>query len=338
VLLGTICRIFFLFRSTLDCLLAPCRALRVHKGEPVKRVMVVLSCLALVGSGCAKKGTGATGADSPKPAGATPPRLAVTGTEYDFGIPAEIEGGVVNLDFQNTGKKKHEAIIVKVGSTAKDQVVKDITALVKGEGAPTPDYLDIYGGAAEVAAGSSKSVDVKLAKGSYALVCTLSDNDSLDDPSKGPENAPLHLAQGMYKPFTVTSENAATMPAEEGTVVAKDYSFELPALAAGTHTLVFRNEGKQPHFASISEFPEGVTEQQARAAFQAALTSEQGPPPGTPEPVDIGFAGPLSADGEQTFDLDLKGGRTYVVVCFMSDRAGGPPHAIGQNMITFFTT
>jgi hypothetical protein len=297
-------------------------------------MVVGLSCLALVGSGCARKQTGATGSGS----GATPTKLAVAGTEYDFDIPAEIEGGVVNLDFTNDGKKKHEAIIVKVGSTAKDQVINDITALVKGEGAPTPDYLDIYGGAAEVPAGSSTSVNVRLAKGSYALICTLSDNDSLDDPSKGPENAPLHLAQGMFKPFKVTSENTAKMPAEEGTVVAKDYSFEFPKLGAGRHTLVFRNEGKQPHFASISEFPEGVTGEGAKAAFRALLASEQGPPPGTPEPVDIGFAGPLSGGGEQTFDVELKGGRTYVVVCFMSDRAGGPPHAISRNMVSFFTT
>jgi hypothetical protein len=304
----------------------------------VKRMVVVLSCLALVGSGCARKETGATGSSLPAPARATPTSLAVTGTEYDFDIPAEVEGGVVSLGFNNDGKKKHEAIVVGVGSTPKDQVVKDISALVKGEGAPTPDYLDIYGGASEVAAGASKSVDVKLPEGSYALICTLSDNDSLDDPEKGPDNAPLHMAEGMYKPFRVTSENTTTMPAEEGTVVAKDYSFEFPKLAAGTHTLVFRNDGKQPHFASISEFPEGVTEEQAKAAFHAALASEQGPPPGTPEPVDVGFAGPLSGGGEQTFALDLKSGRTYVVVCFMSDRPGGPPHAIAHNMIAFFTT
>lgn len=304
----------------------------------MKRIAVVLSCLALVGSACTKKQTGASGTSSPSPAPAAPAALAVTGTEYGFGIPAQVEGGVVSLDFTNTGKKKHEAIVVKVGATPKDQVVKDIAALVQGEGAPTPDYLDIYGGATEVAAGATQSVDIKLPKGSYVLVCTLTDNDSLVDPESGPENAPLHMAEGMYTPFEVTSESTAAMPAEEGTVVAKDYSFEFPKLTAGKHTLLFRNDGVQPHFASISEFPEGVTEDQARKAFGALMASEQGPPPGTPVPVDVAFAGPLSGGGEQTFGMDLKSGRTYVVVCFMSDRAGGPPHAIGQNMISFFTT
>jgi hypothetical protein len=33
----------------------------------------------------------------------------------------------------------------------------------------------------------------------------------------------------------------------------------------------------------------------------------------------------------------FESGRTYVLACFISDRAGGPPHAIAHDMYKVFT-
>jgi hypothetical protein len=35
--------------------------------------------------------------------------------------------------------------------------------------------------------------------------------------------------------------------------------------------------------------------------------------------------------------IDAKAGRTYVVLCFVSDKAGGPPHAIAHHLFKVFT-
>ena len=37
-----------------------------------------------------------------------------------------------------------------------------------------------------------------------------------------------------------------------------------------------------------------------------------------------------------TFTTDLKEGNTYAVLCFISDREGGPPHAIAHEMAKVF--
>jgi hypothetical protein len=297
----------------------------------MKRMVAGMACVALAATGCAGW-RAESSTDSSKPA-----KVAVTGTEYGFDMPAKITGGVVTLTFANDGKKEHEAIVLEVGSAEQEQVVEDVSALVQGQGAPTPDYLDFFGGAADVPAGETRTVDLRLPEGRYALVCALSDNDSLDDPESGPEDAPLHMAVGMYEPFEVVAENEAKMPAVDGTIVADDFSFDVPKLGTGEHKLSLRNDGKEPHFGLIAEFGEGVTEEQARAAFRTLMESEGPPPPGTTHPRDVAFAGPLSAGGEQTFTLELKPDRTYVALCFMSNRSGGPPHA-AHGMVEFFTT
>ena len=38
-----------------------------------------------------------------------------------------------------------------------------------------------------------------------------------------------------------------------------------------------------------------------------------------------------------TFEVELTAGRTYMLACFIQDRAGGPPHAFGHGMIETFT-
>ena len=38
-----------------------------------------------------------------------------------------------------------------------------------------------------------------------------------------------------------------------------------------------------------------------------------------------------------TFTATLEAGRTYVVLCFVSDKTGGPPHAIAHHMFKIFT-
>jgi hypothetical protein len=259
-----------------------------------------------------------------------------------FYFPPEIAGGVIRLTLENSGKLKHEAVIVAAGDTPLDRVKQDLVPLVKGEGPPTPDYLHYRGGVSLVPGGTSEMSFLTLPPGNYVMICTLTDADTLkSDAGRPTQPAPrFHFELGMATPFTVKKTNTAVMPPTDGTVVARDWAFDLPQLPVGFKVLTFRNDGQQDHSVAVAEFPDEVDEAAAKAAFAKLLAAdEQHPPPDdTPIPDDVAFAGPLSPGAQSTFPMNLKVHRTYVFACYMSDRAGGPLHAHGKNMVAYGTT
>jgi hypothetical protein len=276
------------------------------------------------------------------------PSVTVTARDYSFEVPPEIDGGVVRVTLQNSGKMKHEAVIVAAGDTPMDRLKQDLTQIVAGEGRPTPEYLRFQGGVSLVPGGTSEMSFLTLPPGDYAMVCTLTDADSLttDIPSDGAGPPPaeealrFHYDLGMATPFTVKKTNTATMPPTDGTVLARDWAFEVPALDPGFKVLTFRNEGMQDHSLAVAEFPDDVDEATAKAAFEKLLAAdaEHPAPDNTPVPQDVAFAGPLSAGGQSTFPMNLKVHRTYVFACYMTDRTGGPLHATGKGMVAYGTT
>jgi hypothetical protein len=271
------------------------------------------------------------------------PSVTVTARDYSFEVPPEIDGGVVRVTLQNNGKMKHEAVIVAAGDTPMDKLKQDLTQVVSGEGRPTPDYLRFQGGVSLVPGGTSEMSFLTLPPGNYAMVCTLTDADSLTDPAGPPpkeEELQFHYNLGMATPFTVKKTNTATMPPTDGAVLARDWAFEIPALAPGFKVLTFRNDGQQDHSLAVAEFPDDVDEASAKAAFQKLLAAdaEHPAPDDTPVPQDVAFAGPLSAGGQSTFPMNLKVHRTYVFACYMTDRTGGPLHATGKGMVAYATT
>jgi hypothetical protein len=143
----------------------------------------------------------------------------------------------------------------------------------------------------------------------------------------------------MAVPFTVKTTGPAVMPATDGTILARDWSFDLPPLPPGTKTLTFANDGQQDHSLAVAEFADGIDADAARTAFEAILAADKAhpPPDDVPVPDDVAFAGPLSTGGRATFALGLKPNRTYVFACYMTDRAGGPQHATGKHMVAYAT-
>ena len=277
---------------------------------------------------------------------ATPPSVTVTARDYGFDVPNEIEGGVVRLTLQNDGKRKHEAVIVAAGDTPLAKLKQDLTPIVKGDGKPTPAYIRFQGGVSLVPGGTSAMSTLTLPPGKYVMVCTLTDADSLEadkNPAAGPPSAKdqrFHYDLGMAVPFTVSRTNTVAMPPTDGTILARDWSFEVPPLSPGTRTLNFRNDGQQDHSLAVAEFAEGVDAARARTAFETLLAADADhpPPDDLPTPADVAFAGPLSAGGQSTFTVALKPNRTYVFACYMSDRTGGPLHAKDKGMVAYATT
>ena len=271
-----------------------------------------------------------------------PPSVTVTARDYGFDIPPEIEGGVIRMTLQNNGKLKHEAVIVATGDTPLDRVKQDLTPVVEGAGKPTADYLRFQGGVSLVPGGTSEMAFLTLPVGNYAVVCTLTDADSLSDDA-GPRSAEaqrFHYDLGMAVPFTVKKANTATMPPTDGTVTARDWAFDIPPPVPGFKVFTFRNDGQQDHSLAVAEFPDGMDEAAAREAFETILAAdaEHPAPDDTPVPEDVAFAGPISAGAQTTFPMNVKVHRTYVFACYMSDRTGGPLHATGKHMVSYATT
>ena len=312
-----------------------------------RRPLTFLGLLAVLIAGCRGGGTGADRAaaktSSTTVPVATPTGVTVRAREYGFDLPPELEGGVVRLTLQNDGKLKHEAVIVAVGDTPLARLKQDLTPIVKGEGKPTPGYVRFQGGVSLVPGGTSATSTFALPAGNYVMVCTLTDADSLD-ATAGPPPARaerFHYELGMAVPFAVKATNTAVVPLTDGTILARDWSFEVPALAPGTRTFTFRNDGEQDHSLAVAEFADGIDPGAAKSAFDAFLAADAAgkpPPDDLPTPDDVAFAGPLSSGGRATFAVELKPDRTYVFACYMTDRTGGPRHATGKGMVAYATT
>lgn len=284
---------------------------------------IVLLTVALLGSACSKKELASVLT-----------KLGITTSEYSFaGAPATTKGGVVEMTVTNAGKQPHEASMVELKDAAKgkDDLIKAFPGLMQGQ--PFPAWIGRFTGLGEVKAGSTYTGRFTLPVGRFLLVCTLSDEGP---DGEGIEGAKSHLELGMATEVTVTDAPAGAPTAPDGTIVAKDYTFEVPALTAGKRSLVFRNAGPMAdHFAVVFEFAAGVDVPGAEKIV-AGLLSEAGPPEGTVPPKDIATTAAYSPDLAGTFDVTFQTGRTYGLACFLSDRTGGPPHAVGKKMTTVF--
>lgn len=269
--------------------------------------------------------------------------IEITAVDYAFeDAPEEIAAGVVALSFDNQGKIDHEATFVEIGDTPLDQFLEDFPPVL--EGGPFPEYAEHVAAPLEVPGGESAEVTFTLAEGTYALFCTLTGDADAPPPAEGEEGeegAP-HFTLGMAQTITVGPAGEVTdLPEADGSITAKDYTFE-PDIEAGDTTINFVNDGPaQVHFASVSVFPEGTDVATAEESFAALLASEEGAPPpeGAVEPEDFAFSGIFSAGLGSQFTVPggFESGRTYLLACFISDRAGGPPHAIGNQMYKAFT-
>ncbi len=167
------------------------------------------------------------------------------------------------------------------------------------------------------------------------------DEPLAEEPAGGEgEGEGAGMPEVVTAALMVTAGDAtAELPEADGEIVARDYEFE--ATLDGPGTINFRNEGPQQfHHAVVMDFgtndPAAVEE-----AFPAILESE-GDPSALPATGDLdmdevdfefGGSGVFGPDGAAgTFEADIVEGNTYVLVCFIQDRTGGPPHAIAYDM------
>lgn len=274
------------------------------RGERLSALSVIIAAGAVL-AGCG-------GDDSKKSAGRLAPegtklsRLNVSVTEPTPGrlrylAPRSIRGGLVEIRLTNIGKIARRAQLWRVGE---GHTVKE--ALRRRHA--LPPWLVRAGGVGLTRGNQAGTSVQQLTPGSYYVT------------GAGDERADV-------APLRVTAGGAgAKLPEAAARVTAVDYAYQFSGLQAGPTAIEFVNTGKEPHHAFFAPMQPGVSLDDVKEFFAGKSV---GPPPVDPEATKETAV--LEGGERQVTRLDLDRGR-YAVLCFVSDRAGGPPH-IAKGMV-----
>jgi hypothetical protein len=222
--------------------------------------------------------------------------------------PTSANAGLVDITLENRGKRLHDAQLFRVagGQTAAETIGALGQALQAG--APLPDWLTYAGGVQATEAGASQTVTQALEPGTYYV----GDIEGTSGPPE-PSTVPKIVVSG--------EAGDSELPESESTVRAFEYGFEAEGLTAGRNQVLFENTGGEPHHLEAFPLLAGSTIEDVRAFVK----TEKGKPP-------VNFDQPtvttiLEGGTSQLVTLDMDPGK-YALLCFVSDRQGGPPHAV----------
>jgi hypothetical protein len=266
--------------------------------------LAVVAVLGLAGAGCGDDDDEGGGGGGESQA-AKPSKLAIelSGSQEKptFSVPKSVKGGVTEISFTNSAKGEHSAQLVRAegGHTAKE-------ALAAGQawgenGKALPEWALVAGGLGDVPTGETASVTQELQPGKY-VVADLSSNASAE--------------------FEITGDSGSgELASEGGTIEATEYKFTSTGLKPGTNPVAFDNAGGEPHFIAGVKVKPGSTIEDVRKFFQ----TEKGQPP--IDESETFSTAVIEGGDSQSVELELKEGK-YALLCFVPDRAGGPPHAV----------
>jgi hypothetical protein len=267
-------------------------------------LLALVACAGLAACGSDDDG-GTTAANE------TPEQLTFVMTGSDMAVQGKPTAGLTEMTFRNDARGEHEAQLVRVeGDQSEAEVLRQFAQT--GEGAPTPDWLRAAGGAGPASAGEEVSSTQVLVPGTYYAI----------DSNGGRRPA--------YAKFEVTGEASDDeLPAADAKITARDFTFTASGLRAGLNEVTFDNAGREIHHVIALPLAQGRTLADARR-FLTSDGRSAGPPP-----VDFERGANASAfDGGTSGNVQLRlQSGDYVLVCFISNRAGGPPHAL-MGMIT----
>ena len=245
-------------------------------------------------------------ASAPAPTAPAPRIIKVQAHDYAFAAPETIQAGLVTIQLENHGQEPHHGQLARLNDGV--TMERFLGALQNESEVAALALISLEGGPAAVAPHGTSEVTVDLKDGNYAFMCFI--------PS--PDGVP-HLAKGMIKPLQVTAPPAvAAAPVAEGTLVMKDFTFELPdSLPAGKHTYRVVNEGPQPHELAIVKLAPGKTVEDVKQFFLA--------PAGPPPHEEVGGINAFDLNGAGYMTLDLQPG-SYAAICLVPEAHTGRPH------------
>ena len=213
----------------------------------------------------------------------------------------------MTLTLKNTGAEPHELGLVRVADGTSAQQFAD--EVLTPESAPIPEYvLGAPGGLGGIAPSADGTSTVSLEKGTYVYFCTFGD--------------PPHYQNGMLGEFTVTDvASTAPLPDTSASVDPSEYKFDVSGLKTGENTFTFANKGQQFHHLIAVPLNEGATLEDV-TTFLSSDNPTGAPPVDFDKEQDLAVTGPGEAQVvSMTFDAG-----SYVFLCFINDRDGGPPH------------
>ncbi len=272
---------------------------------PPPRSAAVLATLGL----CLLPACGSDDESSEGGASAGPAKVALkvteTGKKSTVEAPKSLKAGLVEFTFENTGKKPHDAQVVRVDG---DRSPEEVAKIIQAEGGPIPAWIHGAGGLGTIAPGKTGTSTDLLEPGKHYVFDT---------------------EGGGVATVEVSGEaGSAKLPTTPATIKAKEYSFEPSGLKAGKNRLTFENIGKELHHVVAAPLRKGATLADVKK-FVATEGEPSGPPPLEFE-QGVGTA-VLDGGAKQVTELELQKGK-YAFLCFIQDRTGGPPH-VAKGMV-----
>lgn len=234
------------------------------------------------------------------------------GPKLTFEIDGKARPGLTRIIFRNQSRNPHSAQLVQVtGGQSRSEVIRVYKGL--DDRKALPDWFIAGGGAGSTPPGTETRVTQQLERGTYYVV----DDEAADNPESG----------GVAKLEVAGEVSKGRLPAG-GKVIAEDYSFTATGLRAGRNTVVLTNAGKEPHHLVAVPLLPGRTIADVRK-FLERERRRASPPADFTAGVNTAV---LEGGRSLATTLALRKGK-YALLCFTSDRKGGPPH-VAKGMIS----
>ena len=230
--------------------------------------------------------------------------LSGSGKSAKVSGPQNAETGLAEITLQNNTKGEGDLQLIRIeGDHDPDEVLEGLEAATRGKAFPA--WFFAAGGVGTTEGGDTQTVTQVLEPGTYYAF-----NTEGDLP-----------AAGSIPAMEVTGDASDETVEADETIDAFEYGFEAESLSSGKVEVAFENTGAQPHHLLAAPLKGDSTAEDV----ERAIKSEKGPPPFDEKAIQ---ATAVIEGGEgQLVNLDLKPGR-YVLLCFITDRQGGPPHAL----------
>jgi hypothetical protein len=227
------------------------------------------------------------------------------GKAVTIAAPESAEAGLAEITLTNDTDSSADLQLIRVeGKRSAEEVVAGLGKAIQGQ--EFPEWFFAAGGVGTLGAGESTTVTQVLQPGNYYAFNT-------------------EGGQPDAKTVAVTEvtgeESDEEIEEADATVDAAEYVFNAETLPSGATEIAFDNIGAQPHHLIASPLKGDATADDVVKFFK----TEQGAPP--LDEKGTKSTAVLEGGEGQLVTLDLEPGR-YALYCFITDREGGPPHAL----------
>ena len=225
----------------------------------------------------------------PADAVATAQVVEVTGLDYAFEAPAEIEAGWTTFHFANRGPEAHHLTLFRL---EEGHTIEDVVAALRDR-QPLQGIATAVGGPNAPMPGADANATLNLTPGEYALICLV--------PS--PDGVP-HVFKGMVRSLTVRegappAAETVAQPVPDLEITLQDYAFAVNGqIVAGPQTIraVNATAATEPHEIVVARLAPGKSAEDVNDWIHAM----EGPPPaeflGGITALDPGHSGAFTVD------------------------------------------